>query len=422
MAKVVRNTILQYIQKKFNNENEVLSQRIFDANSTPFSKGSVVYICEREIRVKDNFALKVALNIAKKYNSYLKIFHPKINYENSGKQKFIQRQVFQAQESFLQNNLDFQICNQESLLKTLIELNPSVLVIDFNPILDREWIKEIPCRIIEVDGHNIIPARFVSDKQEYGASTLRRKIYFNISAFLNEFTNVFSASVEADKVLDDFIKNKLSHFAEYRNNPCVNVLSGLSKYLNLGFISAQRVAIEVIKSGVEDINKEAFLEELIVRKELADNFCLYNKNFKSFEIIPQWAKFLLISHKQDLRAFLYSLEEFENAKTHDILWNACQQQLKTEGIIHGYLRMYWGKKILEWSSTPEEAIKVAIYLNDKYAYDAPSSNGYVGILWALGGLHDRAFRDFFVTGKIRKMSFNSIKRKFNIYEYVERFR
>ena len=148
---------------------------------------------------------------------------------------------------------------------------------------------------------------------------------------------------------------------------------------------------------------------------------MYCKNFKSLKCIPNWAKVSLEIHKNDLRNYIYTEKELENSKTHDKLWNATQIQLKTEGVIHGYLRMYWAKKILEWSPTPQEALKTAIYLNDKYAYDSPSSNGYVGILWAIGGLHDRAFKDFIVTGKTRRMTFNSLSKKFDIYSYINTY-
>ena len=158
-----------------------------------------------------------------------------------------------------------------------------------------------------------------------------------------------------------------------------------------------------------------------MRKELADNFCLYSKSFKNFSSIPSWAKLSLEFHKPDLRTYMYSLQEFENAKTHDRLWNATQTQLRKEGKIHGYLRMYWAKKILEWTKSPEEALKIAIYLNDKYAYDSPSANGYVGILWAIGGLHDRAFNDDPGTGKIRRMTYESMKRKYDLNSYIKNF-
>ena len=126
----------------------------------------------------------------------------------------------------------------------------------------------------------------------------------------------------------------------------------------------------------------------------------------------------LENHKYDIRPYIYSHKELENAKTYDKLWNATQIQLMKEGTIHGYLRMYWAKKIMEWTKSPEEALKTAIYLNDKYGYDSPSSNGYVGILWSIGGLHDRAFKDYPVTGKIRRMTYDSMKRKYNLSDYI----
>lgn len=328
-------------------------------------------------------------------------------------QRFIDNQIDQARNQFRNLGLDFEI-NEATPAKIFEKIKPALLIIDFNPILKRDYLKKADFKIYEIDGHNIIPARFVSSKQEYSASTIRRKIYYNVYPFLTEFKNLTSDKVEADNVLEDFIKNKLQCYSENKNNPSTDTTSGLSKYLNLGFISSQRIALEVIRSGVKDINKEAFLEELIIRKELSDNFCLYSQNFKDFSSIPNWAKMSLNNHRLDIRPYLYSLQDLENAKTHDKLWNATQTQLIKEGTIHGYLRMYWAKKILEWISTPEDALKTAIYLNDKYAYDAPSSNGYVGILWAIGGLHDRAFADYPVTGKIRRMTYDSMKRKYDL--------
>ena len=418
MPRIVKNTLLNYIPQNFEVENFVNPVRIFDFNNKPIQKGKIVYLCEREIRIKDNFSLQFALQKSKELNLPLKIIHPKINYEHLPKEKFIIRQLIQVQQNFAKLNLDFEIADTTPLaiIKTI---NPALLIIDFNPILNRAWLKNVAFKVIEVDGHNIVPARYVSDKHEYSAATIRAKIYHNIYPFLSEFNNLTTEKVEADYVLEEFIKSKLANYAKFKNNPSKNILSGLSKYLNLGFISSQRVALDVIKSRASAENKEAFLEELIVRKELADNFCLYNKRFKSFKGIPSWAKNSLESHKEDFRPYIYTMEEIESATTHDNLWNATQNQLKREGIIHGYLRMYWAKKILEWTISADVALQIAIYLNDKYAYDAPSANGYVGILWAIGGLHDRAFTDYPVTGKIRRMTYQSIKRKYDLDNYLK---
>ena len=420
MPRIVRNTLLNYIPTDFATEQTINPLRIFELNNKPIQNRKIIYLCEREIRAKDNFALQFALQKSEELNLPLKIIHPKINYDYPQKQEFIDNQIEQAKTLFRNIGLDFEII-EKTPHEIIKNINPAILIIDFNPILNRDYLKNTDFKIYEIDGHNIVPARFVSNKQEYSAATLRTKIYHNIYPFLTEYSNFTSDKVEADYILEDFINNKLQYYSENKNNPSINVTSGLSKYLNLGFISSQRIALDVIKSGVNDINKEAFLEELIIRKELADNFCLYSKCFKDFSSIQNWAKMSLDNHKYDIRPYIYSLEILENANTHDKLWNATQTQLIKEGTIHGYLRMYWAKKILEWTSTPEEALKTVIYLNDKYAYDSPSANGYVGILWAIGGLHDRAFADYPVTGKIRRMTYDSIKRKYSLISYINKY-
>ncbi len=420
MPRIVRNTLLNYIPTDFATEQTINPLRIFELNNKPIRNGEIIYLCEREIRVKDNFALQFALQKSEELNLPLKIIHPKINYDYQQKQEFIDNQIDQAKIQFRNLGLDFEVI-EATPARIFEKIPPTLLIIDFNPILKRDYLKNADFKIYEIDGHNIIPARFVSSKQEYSAATLRTKIYYNIYPFLTEFVNLTSDKVEADNILEDFINNKLQYYSVNKNNPSLNVTSGLSKYLNLGFIASQRVALEILKSGVSDINKETFLEELIIRKELADNFCLHAHSFKDFSSIPNWAKMSLDNHKYDIRPYTYSLEILEKANTHDKLWNATQTQLIKEGTIHGYLRMYWAKKILEWMSTAEDALKAAIYLNDKYAYDAPSANGYVGILWAIGGLHDRAFADYPVTGKIRRMTYDSMKRKYNLSNYIKKY-
>ncbi len=420
MPRIIKNTFLNYIPTDFVIEKTINPVRIFEFNNKPIKNGEIIYLCEREVRAKDNFALQFAIKKSKELNLPLKIIHPKISYEYKPKQVFINNQIEQAESQFTQIGLNFEVIEKtpEEIIKNL---NPALIIIDFNPILKRDYLKNADFKIYEIDGHNIIPARFVSNKQEYSAATMRRKIYYNIYPFLTEFDNLTTEKVEADYVLEDFIKNKLPYYAEYKNDISKDVLSGLSKYLNLGFISSQRVALEVIKSGVNDINKEVFLEELIVRKELADNFCLYANSFKDFSGIPNWARLSLENHKYDIRPYIYSIKELEKAKTQDKLWNATQIQLIREGTIHGYLRMYWAKKISDWTPSSKEAIKTAIYLNDKYAYDSPSANGYVGILWAITGLHDRAFVDYPITGKIRRMTYDSLKKKYDLSDYLNKY-
>jgi deoxyribodipyrimidine photo-lyase len=156
-----------------------------------------------------------------------------------------------------------------------------------------------------------------------------------------------------------------------------------------------------------------------VRRELSDNFCFYNDHYDSVEGFPEWAKKTLDQHMKDKRPYLYFLEDFKGARTHDDLWNASQMEMVKRGKMHGYMRMYWAKKILEWTRSPDEAMETAIYLNDMFELDGRDPNGYAGIAWSIGGVHDRAWNERNVFGKIRYMSYNGCKSKFNIHSYIK---
>ncbi len=423
MQRITRNTLINYLSFPLAFQDDYEQFRVFDFNNKKIKKGKIIYLCQREIRYKDNPALEFAINLKNSLNYDFKVIHLKEKFIHKQKQIFIHKQIEDIKNQYIKNNIEFEIFNgsKDELLIYLNQINTSILIIDFNPIEDYRYLLNVPFKIYEVDGHNIIPSRLVSNKQEYSAATFRRKIYLNINSYLREFKTPFKPQNEAEFALDSFIQNNLKYYFEFKNNPLKNVTSNLSKYLNLGFVSSKRVVLEVLRANVDNINKEAFLEEMIVRKELADNFCLYCSNFKTFSCVPNWAKESLFSHRDDLRDYIYSLNQLEKAKTHDNLWNAIQLQLIKSGKIHGYLRMYWAKKILEWSISPEVALKNAIYLNDKYAFDSPSCNGYAGILWAIGALHDRAFKDYYVTGKIRRMTYRAMEKKFDISVYIKKW-
>ena len=177
----------------------------------------------------------------------------------------------------------------------------------------------------------------------------------------------------------------------------------------------------VMQANAPKVDKQAFLEELIVRRELAVNFVRYNPRYDSLDSSEPWADRTLRLHASDSRSFTYSESQFENAETHDPLWNAAQKQMVLTGWMHGYLRMYWAKKILEWSQSPAEAYDIAVRLNDRYELDGRDPNGYAGIAWAIVGKHDRAWGpERPVYGKIRYMSFASTSRKFNSKAYIAR--
>lgn len=413
---VKRGLMLDFIPDEIICPAEINENRVFKLNDKPINDGDIVYLASRELRLQDNWAVVFGLNLAKKHAKKFKIVVILDEIKFSGVQEpFLKEGLNFLKKNSALNNIDFEIVDK-------LPSKIGALIVDFNTV--NLWVRNADYAIFEVDSHNIIPARHVSNKQEFSAATLRRKIYANIGEFLSEFPASFkSDSVGLESltyldVLNEFIDNKLNSYAEFKNNPNKDVTSNLSPFLHFGFISAQRIALEILKSSASRENKEAFLEELIVRKELSDNFCLYNKDYKSLNCLAPWAKATLDAHKSDIRTYSYNLKDFEEGKTHDELWNKAQQNLLKTGKIHGYLRMYWAKKILEWSKTPKEALITAIYLNDTYALDGNDPNGYVGILWSIGGIHDRPFSNRMVTGKIRYMSLNGCKAKFDVKKYL----
>jgi deoxyribodipyrimidine photo-lyase len=222
--------------------------------------------------------------------------------------------------------------------------------------------------------------------------------------------------------LTRFVRERLTGYTTERNLPDMDGTSQLSPYLHFGHIGPHTVALAVKNASAPRPDREAFLEQLIVRRELAINFVKFNPKYDRLQGAEPWALRTLKEHKQDEREHLYSARQLEDAETHDPLWNAAQQQMVISGWMHGYLRMYyWAKNILEWTRSPEEAFDIAIRLNDRFELDGRDPNGYAGIAWAMGGKHDRAWGpERPVYGKIRYMSYASTSRKFDSKRYIER--
>ena len=244
----------------------------------------------------------------------------------------------------------------------------------------------------------------------------------------------------AKKTLADFVTNKLDRYDEDRNHPDKAATSGLSPYLHFGQLSAHRVVAAIAereewtaadlgerargeRSGFWKMrpSAEAFMDQLITWREVGLNFCAHESDYQSFTSLPNWAQKTLTEHKSDPRPQLYTRAQLEAARTYDFIWNAAQRELVQDGRIHNYLRMLWGKKILEWSKTPEQALATAIYLNDRYAVDGRDPNSYSGILWCFGR-YDRAWgpvRPIF--GTIRYMSSDNTAKKLWLAEYLEKY-
>ena len=245
---------------------------------------------------------------------------------------------------------------------------------------------------------------------------------------------------EARDRLERFVSNKLSRYVEERNHPDLDAGSGLAPYLHFGHIGAHElfravadheewVPHDLAARGAGQREgwwgmapaAEAFLDQLVTWRELGFNNALHRADFLELTSLPDWAQRTLAAHAVDPRRYCYSLEELRAAATHDPLWNAAQRQLLTDGTIHNYLRMLWGKKILEWSPTPEAALAVMLELNDRYALDGRDPNSGTGILWCLGR-HDRPWGPIRpVFGSVRYMSSENTRRKVRVVEYLERY-
>lgn len=430
--------------------------------------GPVAYWMSRDQRAEDNWALLFARGMAEDAGVPMVVVFCMVDeFLGAGRRQyeFMLEGLQEVGRSLSLKKIPFMFLRGspgEEIPSFVDIYGIGTLVTDFSPLRSkRDWTERTTSKLgipfYEVDGHNIVPCWVASGKQEHAAYTFRPKVNALLPEFLvefpelepnSEFPETFGGNTEmmlperfrvedadpyfepghfvpgesaAREVLETFLSERLDSYSSLHNDPTKDVSSDLSPYLHFGQISAQRVALEVEKTGADEESKAAFLEQLIVRRELTDNFCYYNRAYDSFESFPAWAKETLDAHRQDRREYLYTQEELEFAKTHDPLWNASQVQLLRTGKMHGYMRMYWAKKILEWSESPEKALETAIYLNDRYELDGRDPNGYVGILWSIGGLHDHAWREREVFGKLRYMNYSGARRKFDVDAYVARY-
>ncbi|GJQ59412.1 MAG: deoxyribodipyrimidine photo-lyase [Candidatus Scalindua sp.] len=427
----------------------------------------MVYWMSRDQRAKENWALLFTQDLAQIYHSPVIVVFclvPQFLGATFRQYHFMVEGLKEVEKTLAEKNIPFFLLTglpNKKIPEFVKKHKVSALVTDFSPLrIKKEWKREVAQRIdipfYEVDAHNIVPCWTASPKQEYGAYSFRPKIHRTLPEFLENYPRLKRHPItwkgekektdwgksmltlkidqtvppvdclkpgekRAQKILRDFLRNKLLFYDKDRNDPTKDAQSNLSPYIHFGQISAQRIALEVLKSSFARELTDLFLEELIVRRELSDNFCYYNPDYDSIKAFPSWAKETLDKHRRDRREYLYTQDQLEYGHTHDPLWNASQMEMVKRGKLHGYMRMYWGKKIMEWTESPEYAMKIAIYLNDKYELDGRDPNGYTGIAWCMGGVHDRAWKERDIFGKVRYMNYNGCKSKFNIKTYIEKW-
>lgn len=448
-------------------ENLIQEERLKALNMNDVkNRKYVLYWMQASHRSEYNHALEYAILKANKLSKPLVVFFgitDSFPEANERHYYFMLEGLREVYFSLVEKGIKMVVWHKSPELgATELSKEASLTVVDRGYLkIQKKWYEyvaqNVDCPLIQVESDIVVPVEEASQKEEYSAATLRPKINKKLDHYLilpkpnypkknslslnldsldirnleranADFsidrtvkkTNYFhGGNSQAKKHLEDFLQNKLDQYLELRNDPNADSLSNMSPYLHFGHISPLYVAQKI--SETDSPSKEAYLEELITRRELSINFVYYNENYDSFNGLPKWAKSTLEKHQGDKREYVYSLQELENAETHDPYWNAAQKQMRVMGKMHGYMRMYWGKKIIEWTKSPEDAFKIAIYLNNKYELDGRDPNGFAGVAWCFGK-HDRPWKERPIFGKIRYMNERGLKRKFDADRYAEKIR
>ncbi len=443
--------------------------RIQSLNDRPIGKGRyVLYWMQQSQRSEYNHALEYAIHKANALGQGVLVgFGLMDDYPDANLRhySFMLEGLRETRTSLAQRGIKMVIqpgAPPEVALR--LGKDASLIVCDCGYLTHQKaWRKQVAraaaCPVVQVETDVIVPVEVVSNKAEYAARTIRPRIHKHLENYLVPFraANVKHSSMqlkikslEAEDLevvlkklpldrriepvprffkggtshgkerLSDFIKNRFDRYLHNRNQPKFDDISHMSPYLHFGQISPLYIALQM-KAAPTRFNeaRDAYLEELIVRRELAMNFVNFTPNYDSFGCLPQWARKSLLEHTKDKREYVYTRSRLEAAETHDEYWNSAMREMKITGFMHNYMRMYWGKKILEWSKSPEQAFKTLLAINNKYFLDGRDPNSYAGVAWIFG-MHDRAWFERPIFGKTRYMAASGLERKCDIKGYVQR--
>jgi deoxyribodipyrimidine photo-lyase len=438
--------------------------RIHLLNQRPVRQGDyVIYWMQASHRAVDNCALEHAVYRANRLNLPLLAYFGLTNEFPSSNIRhfsFMLQGLAEVSEDLEQRGIPFILRNEDPAIGMQALARKAALVVVDQGYLrtNRNWYDQVSgsvtCPVEQVETNVLVPVSVASGKEEYSAATFRPRISAGVPSYLDlppdleprkqgKLPDIDSLPAgEPDAVLslldpdpsvppvtlrggsriaagllEKFITDKLDLYARERNDPSRDLTSGLSPYLHFGQISPVRIALGIMRKEGE--GRDAFLDQLIVRRELAVNYVYYNSHYDSYAGLPEWAKKTLAAHADDPREYLYSVDELDRGDTHDPYWNTAQQEMRCKGKIHGYMRMYWGKKLLEWSRDPATAFSLAVALNDRYQLDGRDPNGYAGIAWCFGK-HDRPWGERPIFGKVRYMNDRGLERKFDMDGYLNR--
>lgn len=434
-------------------------RRIESVTDKPEGDGPVIYWMSRDQRVEDNWALARAHQKAIERGSPLAVafcLTDEVPGASRRHIRFMLEGLAGEAKRLLGMGIQFHFLTGSPGLEVAGlagRIGAGLVVSDYGPLRQaaawrRQAGERLSCCMETVDAHNIVPAHFVTDKREYAAYTIRPKLNALLGGFLEPAPSLPSldmgapgeeslrrledelsrlaafgtggypeaGSEAASRRLASFLRTGLDRYHE-SNDPNLNLQSGLSPYIHFGQVSARKVVAEALLRGGR--GADDFVEQAFIRRELAENFCRHCTGYDSAAGFPDWGRKTLLKHAADPRDHIYSFGELEAGKTHDRLWNAAQRQLTGEGAMPSYLRMYWAKKLLEWTGSPDEAMDFAVRLNDGYSLDGRDPNGYAGISWSIGGVHDRPWGERAIFGMVRYMSYAGMRRKFDVDRYIE---
>ncbi len=424
----------------------------------------VVYWMERSQRAIDNPALDIAVKIANRLRLSCVIFLAAPSGEGVGLRHsaFFQQGIEDIAETAAERNFGFVLRRspENSVARFCEDVRAAMLIGDENPLREPRVLREKLARQLKipfwtVDSNVVVPAKLLL-KEQYAARIIRPRLRQHLPEFLKPCDNLCAdvewkptrgleqldwrkqnissglkldrtvtpvdtfqgGTREALRLLGEFVRSKLRKYPEHHNRADLDGTSRLSPYLRFGHIGPLTIALAVQKARAPQAAKDDFLDQLITWRELAVNFVRFNPLYDTFECGPEWAHRTLAAHARDPRPVLYSRRQLEAAETHDDLWNAAQAQMLRHGWMHNYLRMYWAKKILEWSPSPQQAYQIAAYLNDKYQLDGRDPNGYAGIAWSIVGKFDRPWFERPIFGTVRYMARSGAEKKFEVKEYI----
>jgi deoxyribodipyrimidine photo-lyase len=450
------------------NASPIQDARIQHLNDRDIARGRyVLYWMQQSQRAEMNHALEYAVHEANRLRQGVVVAfgltdeYPEANLRHY---TFMLEGLRETEQALRKRNIRL-VLRRGSPAAVALELGreASLLVCDCGYLRhQRQWrqavAREAACRVVQVESDLIVPVEMASGKAEIGARTLRPRIHRQLADYLKPLSTMAGGAStdgfkpeglplddpaallrtlridrsvspvsgwfrggtsEAKRRFTEFLKNRLARYEQNHNQPQTDDISGMSPYLHFGQISPLYLALEAVRASVPQAAKDAFLEEMIVRRELACNFTHFTADYDSYACLPGWAKQSLAEHRRDRREYRYSAGRLEKAGTHDPYWNAAMREMICTGFMHNYMRMYWGKKILEWSRTPEEGFATTLALNNKYFLDGRDPNSYAGVAWVYG-VHDRAWPQRAIYGKVRSMMASGLERKCDIRAYVRK--